>query len=104
MKANGTLVNAVKTLRQVIDSGNIGNRETGEIELASWSIISEGTVRKLLKKLENRQFLKQEHMEQVTRLRVGEEFDFSKWFPGFPIGDGELPPRPESDDHKKLAQ
>ena len=100
VQANETLINAVKALRQVIDLGNMGNRETGEIELANWRIFSQGTIRKLLKKLETRQFMKQEHVEEVTKLRVGKEFDFSKWFPGFPIGDGELPPRPESDDRK----
>ena len=100
VQANGTLTTAVKALRQVIDSGNMGDRETGEIELANWRIFSHGTIRKLLKKLATRQFLKQEHLEGVIKLRVGKEFDFSKWFPGLPIGDGELPPRPESDDRK----
>ena len=101
VQANGTLTNAVKALRQVIDSGNMGERETGGIEFREWRIIKPGIIRKLLIKSAHQHFLKQEHMEDVQRLRVGKEFDFSQWFPELPIVDGEISPRPESDDRRK---
>ncbi len=98
---NGTLTNAVQVLRYVIDLGNTGERETGRVEFQSWRIIKPGIIRKLLIKSAHQHFLKQEHMEDVQKLRVGKEFNFSQWFPGLPIVDGEISPRPESDDRRK---
>ena len=101
VQANGMLANAVIVLRHIIDSGNNGEHEIDGVELVKWRVFTEGTILKLVRQSANHSYLKQEHMGDVQKLSVGKEFEFFKLFPGLPIGDGDLPPRHESEEHRK---
>ncbi len=98
---NGTLTNAVQVLRHVIDLGNTGEREMSRVELQTWRIIQPGIIRNLLNRLEQQRIFDSKYLEKVLELRVGKRFDFSRWFPGLPIIDGEFSTKPESEDRKR---
>ena len=98
---NGTLTNAVQVLRHVIDLGDTGERETGRVRLQTWRIIRPGIIRNLLCTLAHQRIFDNEYLDQVLQLRVGNKFDFSQWFPGLPIIDGEFSPKLESEDRTR---